>query len=84
MTTHDDFQKVVISDKMQETKIIFCFPNKKLSQKQKNNDEFRKVVISDKMQEKKNFCPPKKRAKPKTKKITTTFRKSLFIIKSTK
>ena len=31
--------------------------------------------------QKKIFCPPKKRAKPKNKKITTAFEKSLFIIK---
>ena len=57
---------------------ISCPPEKK--SKVKNNDNVRKVVISDKMQEpKNNFCPPKKRAKPK--KITKTFRKSLFLIK---
>ena len=62
---------------------ISCPPEKK--SKVKNNDNVRKVVISDKIQEKKkNFCPPKKKSKAKTKKITTTFRKSLFIIKSTK
>ena len=34
------------------------------------------------MQEtKKIFCPPKRKAEPKTKKITTTFGKSLFLIK---
>ena len=62
---------------------ISCPPEKK--SKVKNNDNVRKVVISDKMQEaKKNFCPPKIKSKAKNKKITTTFRKSLFIIKSTK
>ena len=76
----DDVWKVIISDKMQESKKNFCPPKtKEQSQKQRNNDDFRKVVISDKIQEKKNFCPSKKRAKPKTK-ITTNFETSLFMI----
>ena len=37
---NDDVRKVVISDKMQETKIIFCPPKKKSKAKNKNNDEF--------------------------------------------
>ena len=61
---------------------ISCPPEKK--SKVKNNDNVRKVVISDKIQEKKEFLSSEKNSKPKTKKITTTFRKSLFIIKSTK
>ena len=41
------------------------------------------TVIQRNQQRKKQrfFCPPKKRAKPKTKKITTTFGTSLFLIK---
>ena len=49
---NDDFQKVVIYNKMHEIKIIFCFPEKSKAKKQ-NNDDFRKVVISGKNARKK-------------------------------
>ena len=72
----------VINRNQQRTKKkISCPPEKK--SKAQNNDDVRKVVIYDKMhEEKKNFCPPKKKAK--NKKITTTFGKSLFLIKCKK
>ena len=38
------------------------------------------TVIYRTQETKKIFCLPKKRAKPKTKKITTTFGKSLFLL----
>ena len=57
---------VIYRNQQRKKKKISCLPEKK--SKAKNNDNVRKVVISDKMQEaKKNFCPTKKRAKPKTK-----------------
>ena len=44
---NDNVWKVVISDKMQETKKNFCPPKKKSKAKNKNNDDLRNVVIYD-------------------------------------
>ena len=65
---NDDFQKVVIYNKMHEIKIIFCFPGKKAKPKTKKiMTTFGKSLFLKKNARKNNFCPPKKRAKPKQK-----------------
>ena len=74
---------VIYRNQQRKKKKISCPPEKK--SKAKNNDGVRKVVMSNKMQETKFiFCPPEKKQSQKQKKITTTFGKSLFLIKCKK